>query len=117
MGLVLQCRYSWVGTEGTRELSPESRQLKIPQGYSLTVLGFSKEETTDFGAALVSFPGSRDLRVLYSGVGRNEYWYDSDIQGDSLIRELNRSLDQLGISAFVMLTRNEVVIQKRAKRR
>jgi len=107
-----------------RRLADELSALSIPassgggqtpavmRDYTLTFLKFSDDDIYDAEEYLVIFRGYKRHSLLKHIEGRAEFWYQSTIKTERLIRNLNKMAEKLAIRVDVKISGAEVVVRK-----
>lgn len=114
LGAVLGEKLAWMVDGGGGQGS--NAGAGMPVAYTLNFNGFTPEEMMAIEEYLVIFSGYKSHRPIYSSARRSEIWYESSIGSAKLVRNLNRTLDELGLRGVPQFSGNTVLIEKIALR-
>ena len=84
----------------------------IPRAYSMVFDGFNETDINDIEEYLVVFSGYKRHRPTFSSPRRHEIWYESDISGGRLNRNLKKMLDRLDLRGAVTFSGNSYTVTK-----
>ena len=114
LGAVLGEKLAWMVDGGGGQGS--NAGAGMPMAYTLNFNGFTPDEMMAIEEYLVIFSGYKSHRPIYSSARRSEIWYESSIGSAKLTRNLNRTMDELGLRGVVQFSGNTVLIEKIALR-